>query len=108
MLKHLGAYTGFEVYCPILAAQKPAVIIMYQQWLLLGLLTQGMQRLAILHGEGVALSNPHGEGVALSIPDRQKMALSIPDEEGVALSISHGGGVALFIPHRIVCTKYIQ
>ena len=50
---------------------------MYQQWLL----TQGMQRLAI----------PHGEEVALSIPDREKMALSIPDVEGVALSILQGG-----------------
>ena len=45
MLKHVGVslscYTGFRVQCPIQAAQKP-VAIMYQQWLLLGLLTQGM------------------------------------------------------------------
>ena len=69
---------------------------MYQQWLLLGLLTQGMKRSAILHGEGVVLSIPHGEGVVLFIPDGEKMALSIPDGEGVAVSILH----------RAVCTKY--
>ena len=45
MLKHVGAslscYTCFQVRCPIQVAQKPTTI-MYQQWLLLGLLTQGM------------------------------------------------------------------
>ena len=45
MLKHVGAslscYTGFQVHCPIQATQKP-MAIMYQQWLLLGLLTRGM------------------------------------------------------------------